>query len=94
MQLNNWLQGHGGTKRLAWESHRGGSCHRPTWHSECFGTVTSFNVAIFGLITYLATVDGKLLGKGQGSSKGGAQEAAAGMTLANLLSSPEAATPC
>ena len=42
---------------------------------------------------YLATVDGKLLGKGQGSSKGDAQEVAAGMTLANLFSSIEASTP-
>ena len=44
-------------------------------------------------IDYLAIVDGSLLGQGSGSSKGDAQEAAAGMTLANLLSGNETATP-
>ena len=44
-------------------------------------------------IDYLAIVDGSLLGQGSGPSKGGAQEAAAGMTLANLLSSHETGTP-
>ncbi|KAF9786750.1 hypothetical protein BJ322DRAFT_670755 [Thelephora terrestris] len=36
MQLNNWLQGHGGTHRLAWNNYIVcGPRHRPKWRSEC-----------------------------------------------------------
>jgi hypothetical protein len=62
------------------------------------GIQTAFGTADFvrcgdRRIDYLATVDGSLLGQGHGPSKGDAQEVAAGMTLANLLSSHETATP-
>ena len=93
MQLNNWLQKHGGTRRLAWNNYiAGGPRHRPNWRSDCFGPVTFVRCGD-RRIDYLAIVDGSLLGQGNGSSKGDAQEAAAGMTLATLLSSHETATP-
>lgn len=50
-----------------------------------------FDVAIVALI--ISLVDGELLGQGHGSSKGDAQEVAAGMTLASLLSGHRTATP-
>ena len=54
MQLNNWLQAHGGTHRLAWNNYiAGGPGHRPNWCSDCFGTATLFDVAIAGLIILL-----------------------------------------
>lgn len=93
MQLNNWLQTHGGTHRLAWNNYIvGGPRHRPSWRSDCFGTVTLVRCGD-RRFDYLATVDGSLLGHGHGPSKGDAQELAAGMTLANLLSSHETTTP-
>lgn len=50
MQLNNWLQAHGGVNRLTWNTYiAGGPRHKPNWHSECFGTATLFGVAIVGL---------------------------------------------
>jgi hypothetical protein len=94
MQLNNWLQGHGGTGRLTWNNDiAGGPRHRPNWHSECFGTMPLLDAAIARLIPLLHVVDGTLFGEGHGPSKGDAQEVAAGMTLAHLLSGHEAATP-
>lgn len=93
MQLNNWLQAHGGTHRLVWINYiAGGSRHRPNWRSDCLGTGT-FARCGDRRIDYLAIVDGALLGQGHGPSKGDAQEVAAGMTLANLLSSHETAAP-
>jgi len=93
MQLNNWLQAHGGTHRLAWKNYIVcGPLHKPNWGSDCFGTVT----VVWRndrRVDCLAIVDGLPFGQGYGSSKGDAQEVAAGMTLANLLSSHETATP-
>jgi len=93
MQLNNWLQAHGGAHRLVWNNYiAGGPRHRPNWCSDCFGTVTFVRCGD-RRIDYLVIVDGSMLGQGHGSSKGDAQEVAAGMTLANLLSGHETTTP-
>ena len=93
MQLNNWLQAHGGVHRLAWNNYiAGGSRHRPNWRSDCFGMATFVRCGD-RRSDYLGIVDGSLLGQGHGPSKRDAQEVAAGIALANLLSSHETATP-
>jgi len=77
MQLNNWLQAHGGTCRLTWNNYiAGGPRHRPDWRSECLSTVTLIRCGD-RRIDYHAIVDGSLLGQGHGSSKRDAQELAA-----------------
>ena len=92
MQLNNWLQAHGGTLRLAWNNYiAGGPSHRPNWCSDCYGTATFFRCGN-RRPDYRVIVDGSLLGQGHGPSKADAQEDAAGKTLVNLLSSHETAT--
>ena len=92
MQLNNWLQTHGGTHRLVWNNYiAGGPSHKPNWRSDCFGTATFVRRGDCRP-DYPVIVDGSLLGQGHGPSKADAQEDAAGMTLANLLSSHETAT--
>lgn len=86
MQLNNWLQAHGGPQRVVWNNYiASGPRHKPNWHSDCL-SIVAFVRCCDRRIDYLATVDGSLLGQGSGYSKGDAQEVAAGMALANLLS--------
>lgn len=86
MQLNNYLQGNGGTKMLNWEVYPSGPSHDVTWTATVFSEIDYVSYASLQSNIYMFIVRGAPYGRSVSSRQNTAMEEAAMVALQTLRS--------